>query len=155
MDWTFLLRSEGPQHHVLQGSGEIWAETLTAFAKDQNPGLMLRWLRGSKMRTSQGVLDEFAAALQFPAYFGENWDALDETLNDLEWLHGGAAALLILEAEQLLQDAEPNEARSLFEILNADTSDVPLHVLFQVEADGATMLNGLGAMGLSANLITL
>lgn len=152
MDWTFLLRPEGPHHHILQGDAEEVTQTLKAFGDFSEQGLMVRWLRGSRMRTTQGVLDEFAAVLQFPAYFGENWDALDECLNELEWLSGDCAALLILDADELMRDADPTETRILFDILSADTSDVALHLLYQVEADAGTLQEELKAMGVEADL---
>jgi hypothetical protein len=52
----------------------------------RDAGLTVRGLRGRKMKTEDALYDECAAALQFPAYFGENWDALDECLSDIEWL---------------------------------------------------------------------
>ena len=39
-------------------------------------------LEGGKDRT----LERIAAALQFPGWFGGNWDALEECLGDLSWL---------------------------------------------------------------------
>jgi uncharacterized protein YecE (DUF72 family) len=42
------------------------------------------------MRTIAGVFDEFAAAFQFPYYFGENKDAFDECLRDLDEFVGAA-----------------------------------------------------------------
>jgi hypothetical protein len=47
---------------------------------------------------------EFAAAWQFPPYFGENWAALDECLADLEWLPARAYVLLVADARQVLVD---------------------------------------------------
>lgn len=38
------------------------------------------------MRTVAQLNDEFSAALQFSAYFGENWPAFNECLKDLDWL---------------------------------------------------------------------
>jgi hypothetical protein len=35
-----------------------------------------------KLSTPASVFDEFAAALDFPKYFGRNWDALDECFSD-------------------------------------------------------------------------
>lgn len=49
-------------------------------------GLNVRVVRGRKMRTLQDLFDEFAAALQFPWYFGENADSFEECLADLSWL---------------------------------------------------------------------
>lgn len=37
-------------------------------------------VRGEHCRTSAELFDEWSAALAFPAYFGRNWDALDECL---------------------------------------------------------------------------
>ena len=40
-------------------------------------------LRGRKMTTLRQLFDEFAAALQFPYYFGANKDAFDECLSEV------------------------------------------------------------------------
>ena len=73
----------------------------------RDSGLNVRTLRGSKMRTSPGLFDECAAALQFPNYFGENWAAFDECLSDMDWLPlAGGTVLLVLDAGQTLADVE-------------------------------------------------
>lgn len=36
------------------------------------------------------LLDELHRRLNFPDYFGDNWDALDECIRDLSWLPPGA-----------------------------------------------------------------
>ncbi|MBL0312343.1 MAG: barstar family protein [Holophagaceae bacterium] len=115
-------------------------------------GLETRWLRASKMRTAKALFDEFAAALQFPPYFGENWDALDECLNDLDWLEGDGAALFIMNADQLLQDAPPDEGRILFEILQAAESNLPFHIVLQAR-DTSAVMEGLKAMGVDSRLL--
>lgn len=40
----------------------------------------------AKARGKEKVLGVLARGLRFPAYFGWNWDALDECLRDLSWL---------------------------------------------------------------------
>ncbi|WP_246011100.1 barstar family protein [Nocardia mexicana] len=71
---------------------------------------VVRELRGSKMRTTAGVFDEFAAAFQFPYYFGENKDAFDECLRDLSDFVGEAPGYVavIRDSDQLLAD-QPNQ----------------------------------------------
>lgn len=69
-------------------------------------GLEARVVRGQKMRTKDRLFDEVAAALQFPSYFGENWDALDECLADLEWLPTAFGYVLVVtDAVEVLADA--------------------------------------------------
>jgi hypothetical protein len=38
------------------------------------------------LRTKEQLLDALSAALRFPSYFGRNWDALDECIQDLGWI---------------------------------------------------------------------
>jgi hypothetical protein len=76
-------------------------------------GGLVRRLRGARMRTEAGLQAEFARRLEFPAYFGHNWAALEDCLTDLEWLPAPAYLLVIEEAEQVLID-EPPERTGLF-----------------------------------------
>lgn len=109
----------------------------------------LWWLRGSRMRTRQGLMDEWAAAGQFPPHFGATWDALRDALSDLP--EGGT--FLVLSAEQLLQDAPPEEARMLWRVLRQVQEDLrpkPFRLVLQGEPEGYdTLIEGLRALGMA------
>ncbi len=108
----------------------------------------LWWLRGSRMRTRGGLMDEWAAAAQFPPHFGGTWDALRDALADLP--EGGT--FLVLEADQLLQDAPPSELTTLLAVLRDVQEDlVPkaFRLILQAEAGAYdTLVEGLRALGL-------
>lgn len=63
------------------------------------------------------VLDRFAAALRFPAWFGGNWDALADCLGDLAWWPADGY-LLLLDHVGAWRAAEPDEFATLLEVLN-------------------------------------
>lgn len=85
-------------------------EIASAAAEWAQHGMTVRTVRGRKMRTIPRLFDEFAAALQFPAYFGENRDAFDECLADLEGLALGAGlVIVVLQPDQLLADEAEGE----------------------------------------------
>lgn len=67
-------------------------------------GFVLKLLRGAKCRTTGGLFSEFARALDFPDYFGHNWDALEECLADLEWLPAKGYVVLFTDAEEVLPE---------------------------------------------------
>ncbi len=126
-----------------------WVSLLVAKGKrpptSQLPvpaGFVLRTLSGKKCKTKDGLLTEFAQALEFPDYFGRNWDALEECLTDLEWLPGRGYVFCITDAEHVLA-GDDEEYETLLEILSdageawaaARTNDrggrgVPFHVVF-------------------------
>ena len=101
-------------------------------------------LRGTRMRTAEGFLSELAAVLQFPVWFGENWDALEDILRDRAAFAGTVIA--IYNAEQLLADGSAADRTHLAEAMeecnqywlkkdgddDEDAGDEAFHLLLQV-----------------------
>lgn len=46
------------------------------------------------IRSKVELMDALFEDMQLPAYFGSNWDALNECLHDLEWLPPGPVILI-------------------------------------------------------------
>ena len=112
----FLFRLDAP--HVSLGVREPESSEWIPGVYYSRPGLdvYVRRLRGHKMRTTATLMDEFAAALQFFDGFGENWNAMEESLMDLdERLPSDSYVLLIDRAEELLIDEHDSVLESLLE----------------------------------------
>jgi RNAse (barnase) inhibitor barstar len=73
-------------------------------------------VRGIKSSDDAGLFDELAAALQFPYYFGENWDAVWECITDLNWLKGSSYLVIFDSAEYLLSESDQG-FKPLLEVL--------------------------------------
>lgn len=79
----------------------------------------VRVVRGDKMKSLDGLFNEFSAALQFPYYFGENWDALDECLSDLEWIPATSGyVLLIANTPEVLMEEDSSQFQTFIKILS-------------------------------------
>lgn len=131
---------------VAIGQGEL-ADTLCHLLQEPEfKDTVLRYVRGKRMCKLDAMFDEFAATFQFPYYFGHNWPAFDDCMEDLDWLPGAKYLLVILDSAQLLRDDEPVEMKVLFKILEKvcrewgtpiakgecwDRPAKPFHVLFQ------------------------
>lgn len=90
------------------------------------------------VRGKADLLARFAEALQFPDWFGQNWDALADCLSDLSWLQGSPPRILLIEGLSGREEALP----ILFEILEQAVSDsaergVALWVFIPQEAEPA------------------
>ncbi len=48
----------------------------------------------------QAMLAGIAVAMDFPHWFGANWDALEECLTDLSWRKGAGQVLLFSDAQE-------------------------------------------------------
>src|SRR5258708_20309370 len=102
---------QGPSLHILNASAsEAYdlAQRLSA-----RPKTVARVLRGTRCRTAHGLFDEFAAAFQFPPYFGANWNALNDCLGDLEWLAGESYVVVVTDASEVLVEC-PAQTFRLF-----------------------------------------
>lgn len=61
------------------------------------------------------ALARIATALQFPDWFGNNWDALADCLGDLSWLPAGGN-LLVLDAAWDWRERDAEDFATLLEI---------------------------------------
>lgn len=64
----------------------------------------------------EGVFERVATALAFPDWFGANWDALFDCLNDLSWLPS-RGYVLVFEHAGGLGDEAPQVLESLRQLL--------------------------------------
>lgn len=55
----------------------------------------------ARVRDKAELLASVSAALRFPAWFGANWDALEDCLTDLSWLEAAGYVLLIEQPADL------------------------------------------------------
>lgn len=144
-----LMRVDSEFHPLLfEGDSEVVGSAVIGWVES---GLTARVVRGRKTRTLSGLLDEFAAALQFPLYFGENMDAFNECIADLETLPAGRGYVVVItEPDQVLADASAEELRWLVNALVSandswsqpvelgewwDRPAVPFHVVLAGESD--------------------
>ncbi|MEU4646012.1 barstar family protein [Nocardia fluminea] len=131
------------------GALPVDANQFSGVRYDAPADYRVRELRGAKMRTMAELFDEFAAAFQFPYYFGANKDAFDECLRDLDDFVGDAPGYVavIRTADDLL-DEQPAE-RAWFDATMRDCAaywarrDVVFRVVLQGDADT------FGAVGLT------
>jgi RNAse (barnase) inhibitor barstar len=138
---TAYLRSiKAPWTSVLMVTAAQDAESLVR----PPTGFILRIIKVRHCKTPSTLLDEFARALEFPDYFGHNWDALEECLIGLEWLPAKGYIVLITDAAQVLSH-DDSQYETFLEILR-DAGEAwgsgqagmgtqratPFHVLFAV-----------------------
>jgi hypothetical protein len=133
------LRSTQPPYVELLvvKKGQTYEDGLTPPS-----GFVVRVLDGRKCHTKAGLLGECARVLDFPSYFGKNWDAFEECLTDLQWLPAPGYLFVITEAEQVLPDHD-EEYESFITILEESGKvwaveqdvrpEIPFHVLLTVE----------------------
>ncbi len=83
----------------------------------------------------QSLLTRLADAASFPDYFGHNWDAASDCLQDLEWLPAPGYLLSIHGAEQFRHrhhDLDAVLVDVLLETIDYWTAEgVPFHVLWE------------------------
>ena len=118
--------------------------------------IAVRVVRGSKSTKVADLLDEMSAALQFPHYFGHNWDSCADCLRDLRWISQAGVVVVFTDAAELLKSAKASDVATFKSVL-ADSTDFwseaknktrTLHVVFQADeksADGIAKKWELGA----------
>ena len=140
MNTDILTQTNTPQLHALIAESSAARDTLRALA---GKSILVRFVRGKKATTLADFYNEMSAALQFPLYFGGNWDALADCLGDpsgLEAEHG--MVVVISDAGRLLESAGPADLDTFARVISAtcahwrQAKHQPFHVVFMAENEG-------------------
>jgi RNAse (barnase) inhibitor barstar len=104
-----MLLSPSPPWIV---TADLSSDTIKDLIESSGQVGVVLELDGGKARTLDAFFSLCSESLEFPDYFGRNWQALRDCLADLEWLPAEAYCLVFRNSELLFRD-EPIE-RSTF-----------------------------------------
>lgn len=112
-----LLTLGSPGLHVIQTDINTFHD-LRRVLRQRDPNAVIRFVRGRKATTPQALFDELYAALQFPPYCGENWNALAECATDLRIEAPYPHVLMVRDASHLLEAAPAGELGVFLSVLS-------------------------------------
>jgi hypothetical protein len=114
-----MILGDLPVHFATQESAEALRADLT---------LRVREIALGPTPTQDELLAAIADALALPDYFGHNWDALEECLQDIEF-DGELLVLLVRHAAMLWQRL-PRDLSTLVDTWLAASSERNIHLVF-------------------------
>jgi RNAse (barnase) inhibitor barstar len=170
-DWDQVFATDAGWAHLLvcteSEADELVLERQYAM-RAEPPRESIWFLRGRRCGTKSRLFQECAAALQFPWYFGENWDALNDCLTDFPWLPSQRYALVLTRTESVLEQDERSFATMVgvfasaaeYWLAPSDQASMPdpvgaasFRVIFQCDDEDATEVRRrLRSAGLSTML---
>ena len=134
VSWRALLNSGGRSgdgrwaYLIANPESEVEAQVRELERDPPTGGADLYFVRGQRCRNSQSLFREWGSSLDFPDYFGHNWDAFHEILRELVERHPehehpswgrerpDTGLILVLRSPELLRD-EPERLQTLIEIM--------------------------------------
>ncbi len=109
-----ILAGEVPAG-IYRYQGRAKPETLARLA--EAVGWRFFHLEGAAIEGKAALIDALAAAADFPAYCGRNWDALEECLRDLSWAPA-LGYLIVWDDARVLAQADPQAFAIALSIFN-------------------------------------
>lgn len=98
----------------------------------------------SAVRDKRALFERLATALEFPGWFGHNWDALADCLGDLSWLPADGY-LILLEHCDSIRASHSADFTTALQVFAAASNAwreerMPFWVLVEMHADGIAYL---------------
>lgn len=95
-------------------------------------------LDGNKVSDKATFLSEAAKAMGFPSYFGKNWDAFEDSLNDLDWAPAQGYVILYPRAGRFARSPDWKTVLSIFQVAveRWQRAGIPMYI-FLGAMDGA------------------
>ncbi len=130
----------GVYHMPLDGEHALIA------AAERNAYFVFR-INLAKVRNKTKLLDAIGRAMQFPEWFGHNWDALLDCLADLGWIPAEGYVVILEHCDGIHGHAEADFVQTLQVFENAANEwreqGIPLWCFVNMQADGISWLSDI------------
>lgn len=114
---TLLQKIHDPKSTAVLKADALSLEDAYALASHlQKEEVITLDLDGAKLQNKEELLLTIATGLQFPSYFGHNWDALLDSLTDMGWLPAKGYVLILLHSDAL-HKADPQMHDMLLDVV--------------------------------------
>lgn len=95
------------------------------------------YVKGEEINDKVSFLETWSKAMNFPDYFGHNWDAFDDCLLDLEWCEPTPRIVIYNNPENFAHQ-DPQEWEIVMDVLQVAVEywrekTTPLYIIFQTE----------------------
>lgn len=115
---------------LYQVNTEVNIDELSNWCQAQN--FRFFHIDGQAVKTKIDFLCVIAQVMNFPTYFGNNWDAFEECMADLEWCKSQGYVLLYTHPEHFAQHepAQWTTAIAIFQstIAHWQKAEVPMYI---------------------------
>lgn len=110
-------------------------DELSSLCKEY--GFQFFHINGKNIKSKADFFQKSAEIMIFPDYFGENWDAFNDCMNDLSWLSANGYLLLYTQPDNFAQN-DPQEWAIALDIFQEaveywEGTDTPMYVLLQTD----------------------
>lgn len=126
-------------------TGDLALDELMIACEERHFKLFV--IEGDRIASKPDFLQESAQVMNFPDYFGANWDGFEECLTDLEWLPANGYVLLYLHPERFAA-AHPADWSVLVSILRSaieewKDTESPLFVFLKPKSSSTIEIEAL------------
>jgi len=81
-------------------------QDLTSLVESTRPlNFAIFCIDGEKINSKESLLGSIARSMRFPSYFGKNWDALEDSINDLSWWKVKGFLLIFEQADSFINSS--------------------------------------------------
>lgn len=109
---NLMFDLHAPHIHIIECD---YKKISTILINDKDDNVFSGIIDGNKLYNKQDVFQEFKDVFKIPSYFGYNWDALDECLNDLDWITADKYILIIKDFNNV--KAQKKDIKLLIDIM--------------------------------------
>ncbi len=136
MDQLIVLFNGERSPGLYRLTADVKIEELASLCQEYS--FQFLYIDGKDVTNKAKFIKAAAETMNFPDYFGDNWDAFDDCINDLSWLSANGYILLYTHPDNFAKN-DPSEWSIALDVFQEAVeywagTDIPMYVLLQTDS---------------------